>query len=126
MMKLLVLLCAVAGAHAACQDCNARVGASGTCTDASNDLTCTAGAQRVAYTAGTATSKPLAAVAARVGKVLNNGATNKICIDCDANTMTCTAGAAGSDATSHTISTVCHHGFYKNGATPEKCAACNA
>jgi len=111
-MKLVLLLALVASASAACTGCNGRVGADGTCTSATVDLTCTAGADPVAAQDGTATVKWIDPTTALLGKVLNNNASARVCIPCDSNTKTCTAGTAGNDATSDTTSTACHPGYF--------------
>jgi len=120
-MKLVLLLALVASASAACTGCNGRVGADGTCTSATVDLTCTAGVDPVAAQDGTATAAYVAATGAALGKVLNNNASARVCISCKANTKTCTAGAAGSDATSNTTSTACHPGYFVDSGACTQC-----
>jgi hypothetical protein len=90
--------------------------ANGTCTDASNDLTCAAGVDDVFASETTVGS------AFVVGKVLNN-ASARVCIDCKANTLECTAGTTGNDATSDTTSTKCRRGYFVDSGACTACAS---
>ena len=101
MLELLVTFALVNAVSAACGDCADL-----------HTLTCTSN---------------MDALTCAPGYVLNNQQTGgRKCIACTANTLTCNAGAAGSDLSSHTISTKCSPGFFLDTADPVGCSACGS